>query len=444
MQKSSAFSANVFDELFTQLLSVSLVSRLFRKWGPGKRRDFKLKPHQLLMGMVFHVMSGAGTLAEHVNQLTGIDISDSALSQRRGKLCWEIFEAILRAALKPRAQAKEHPGAFYEGLRLCGVDGSQFSVANTPQVKQGMKKAKSRRQRAAFAKIGVGVIVELGIHNPIAAAIGNQGESEMVLAQKILLHLPEKSLLIADRYYGVAKVIGLLKELHPKGNREFLLRVRSNLKSRVLEIYRDGSALVEIESEGQKLVVRELQARVRVGEGKWSTVRLWTSLLDFKKHPADVLVALYSRRWEQEGFYRELKVDMRSADLIQSHTPETAAQEVAALLIAYAVLVEQRLKVATMGEVEVVRISFLKVMETVSGLWRFLEAAEDMLTEKQVGKLVGRVLKQIADYALSKRRKRSCPRGLRQPVSSWPRITKNTCNHGGPEYQTLEIEAQLP
>ena len=444
MQRSSALSANVFDELFSQLLSVSLVSRLFRKWGPGKRREFKLNPHQLLMGMVFHVMSGAGTLAEHVNQLTGIGISNSALSQRRGNLCWEIFEAILSSALKPRAQAKEHPSAFYAGLRLCGVDGSQFSVANTPQVKRQMKKARSRRQRAAFAKVSVGVLVELGIHNPIAAAIGSQGESEMALAQRILPHLPEKSLLIGDRYYGVAKVIGLLKELHPKGNREFLLRVRSNLKSRVLEVYRDGSALVEIESEGQKLVVRELQARVRVGEGKWSTVRLWTSLLDFRKHPADVLVALYSRRWEQEGFYRELKVDMRSADLIQSHTPETAAQEVAALLIAYAVLVEQRLKVATMGEVEVVRISFLKVMETVSGLWRFLEAAEDMLTEKQVGKLVGRVLKQIADYALGKRRKRSCPRGLRQPVSSWPRITKNTYNHGGPEYQTLAIEAQLP
>ena len=135
---------------------------------------------------------------------------------------------------------------------------------------------------------------------------------------------------------------------------------------------------------------------------------------------------------------------MRSADMIQSHTPETAAQEIAALLIAYAILVEQRLKVASLGEVEVVRISFLKVMETVSGLWRFLEAAEDMLTRKQVGKLVAKVLQQIADYALGKRRKRSCPRGLRQPVSSWPRITKNTYSHGGPEYQTLAITPQLP
>ena len=444
MQNAPALGANLFGELFAQLLSVSFVSRLFKKLGPGKRRAFTLKPYQLLMGMVFHAMSGAGTLAEHVGQLTGIFISDSALSQRRTRLCWEIFETILKVVLKPRAQEQEHPSAFYEGLRLCGVDGSQFSVANTPQVKKEMKKAKSRRHRAAFAKVGVAVLVELGIHNPIAAAVGCKEESEMVLAEKVLIHLPEKSLSIGDRYYGVGKVIALIKRLHPTGAREFLLRVRSNLKGRVLEVYRDGSALVEIQSEGQKMLVREIQARVRVGQGKWSTVRLWTSLLDSKKHPASVLVALYARRWEQEGFYRELKVDMRSADLIRSHTPETAAQEIAALLIAYAMLVEQRLKVATMGEVEVVRISFLKVMETVSGLWRFLELTEDVLTSKQVGKVVEKALQQLAARALGKRRKRSCQRALRQPVSSWPRLTKNTCKNGGPEYQTLPIKAELP
>lgn len=73
-------------------------------------------------------------------------------------------------------------------------------MANTPQVKAQMKQAKSRRQRAAFAKVGVAVMVELGIHNPIAAAMGSKAESEMVLAQKILPHLPPKSLLIGDRY----------------------------------------------------------------------------------------------------------------------------------------------------------------------------------------------------------------------------------------------------
>ncbi|MBI3871193.1 MAG: hypothetical protein HY299_21900 [Verrucomicrobia bacterium] len=60
--------------------------------------------HQLVMGMVFHAMNGAGTLAEHVSQITGIAISNSALSQRRGNLDWEIFESILGVALKLRAK----------------------------------------------------------------------------------------------------------------------------------------------------------------------------------------------------------------------------------------------------------------------------------------------------------------------------------------------------
>ena len=40
------------------------------------------------------------------------------------------------------------------------------------------------------------------------------------------------------------------------------------------------------------------------------------------------MLKVYGKRWEQEGFYQELKVDLRSAELVQSHTPETAAQEI--------------------------------------------------------------------------------------------------------------------
>ena len=83
---------------------------------------------------------------------------------------------------------------------MCGVDGSLFSVTNTPQNKKQMRKARSRRGRAAFPKVGVAVMVELGLHNPLAAALGAQGESEMVLAQQVLSAQPEKSLLINDRY----------------------------------------------------------------------------------------------------------------------------------------------------------------------------------------------------------------------------------------------------
>jgi hypothetical protein len=350
-----------------------------------------------------------------------------------------LFEQLMGAALKPKGDPVRHPEAFYQGLRLCGVDGSLFSVTNTPQVKKQMKKARSRRGRAAFPKVGVAVLVELGLHNPLAAALGAQGESEMVLAKQVLSVQPEKSLVINDRYYGVPE---LLVSLPAQGERHFLVRVRRKLKRRLLEVYPDGSALVEIRSGQARRLVREIVGRVqRGGRGAATTVRLWTSLLDWRQYPAGELLALYARRWEQEVFYKELKVDLRSTPLLQSHTPLTAMQEIAALILAYAVLVDYRVEAASVGEVGVLRISFMKTLQVVQGLWQFLEVSADLLTPAQVRLVVRRSLRRIADRAISQRRRRSCPRALRQPVSSWPRLRKNTYRKGTVQYSVGAIYA---
>jgi hypothetical protein len=295
-----------------------------------------------------------------------------------------------------------------------------------------MKKARSRRGRAAFPKVGVAVLVELGLHNPLAAALGAQGESEMVLAKQVLSAQPEQSLVINDRYYGAP---ALLVSLPAQEERHFLVRVKSNLQRRLLEVYADGSALVEINSGQARRLVREVLGRVqRGGRGPFTTVRLWTSLLDWRRYPAQELLALYGRRWEQEVFYKELKVDMRSTPCLQSHTPLTAMQEIAALILAYAVLVDYRVEAAALGEVGVLRISFLKTLQTVQGLWEFLEVSADLLGPVKVRLLVRRALRRVAEMAIPKRRCRSCPRALRQPVSSWPRLRKNHYRRGALDY----------
>ncbi len=61
---------------------------------------------------------------------------------------------------------------------MLALDGTQFSLTNTPQIKRTRPKAKSRRGRAAFAKITTDVLLEVGLYNPLAAAIGRHGESE--------------------------------------------------------------------------------------------------------------------------------------------------------------------------------------------------------------------------------------------------------------------------
>ena len=150
-------------------------------------------------------------------------------------------------------------------------------------------------------------------------------------------------------------------------------------------------------------------ARRRPG-GKWVEVRFWTSLLEWKQYPPAELLGLYARRWEQEIMYKELKVDMRQAELVRSHTVETAAQEIAALVLAYTILAQQRLDTNKTADGDVLRISFGKVIALVRPLWIVLAAGEGILSIKQKAAMTRRVLQLIVEMALPPRRKRSCPR----------------------------------
>ena len=295
MRNKTIVPVATFKALFTELIPCTLLYTLLRRCGVRRRCPPLISARELIQGLIFHVVAEAGTLAQHVKQITGKTITDGALAQRRARLPIAVFEQMMDATLQPKGEPTRHPEAFYQGLRLCGVDGSLFSVTNTPQNKQQMCKARSRRGRAAFPKVGVAVMVELGLHNPLAAALGAKGEAEIVLAKRVLAAQPEKSLLINDRYYGVPE---LLVGLPAEGKRHFLVRVKKNLTRRLLEVYPDGSALVEIRSVKLTRLVREILGRVqRGGRGPTTQVRLWTSLLDWRRYPAAEFALRHQGQW---------------------------------------------------------------------------------------------------------------------------------------------------
>jgi hypothetical protein len=77
------------------------------------------------------------------------------------------------------------------------------------------------------------------------------------------------------------------------------------------------------------------------------------------------------------------------------------------------------------------------VFHVVAGagtLAQHLQVTSDLLTADEIRLVVRRTLGEIADLAIPKRRPRSCPRALRQPVSSWPRLRRNTYRRGPVEY----------
>ena len=130
-----------------------------------------------------------------------------------------------------------------------------------------------------------------------------------------------------------------------------------------------------------------------------------------------------------------LLAKVRGTDL----APLTAAQEIAAWILAHAVLMDTRIKAAQVGGIEVLRISFIKTLNWVQGLWQFLELGADLVEPKKLDTLVKRVIKEISQSVTPKRRQRSSPRALRQPVVSWPRLTENSYQLGPTEYKMITV-----
>jgi hypothetical protein len=422
--------------------------RLVGGWEPlmpvRRGRKPRVPVRHLVPALAFHLLQGAGTLGEHSAALFDDALADSSWADRRARLPWTIFAELMRRVLRPKATSRQRE-AFWRGWRLVALDGTQFSLINTPQILTRVVKAQTRRGRAAFAKITAAVLLEVGLHNPLAAAIGRDGESEWALAQRLLAQLPKRALLLGDRLYGVAAFVAQARIACTREDSHFLLRASRSTKPRVLTRLADGTRLIRIahrarQQPGQILEwfdVREIRVRVGRPGHRPHELRLWTSLLDPRTAPALELAQLYAQRWEHELYFRELKRQVRKTALLQSHTIETAAQEIAALVLVSALLAAERQRAAG-GQLPVLRVSFAKILELcIKPLWLWVDLGHGVLTEQQLTTILRRGYRRMRRYVTPPRRARSCLRAVRQPLKAWPRLVKTQSLAGAVQLQLV-------
>jgi hypothetical protein len=220
------------------------------------------------------------------------------------------------------------------------------------------------------------VLLELGLHNPVAAAIGRDGESEWALALQTLADLPAQALLLADRLYGCAAFAAQAQTACRRVGSHFLFRARMLIKPEILRRLRDGSRLIRVPVRHPEhpsrivdwLEIREIRLRVGRPGHRAQVLRLWTSVLDPRTAPALELAQLYARRWEHELYFREVKRQLRKTAVLQSHTVETGAQEIAAVVLASAVLAVERAS-AGADLVPARQISFSKLLLVTQAMW---------------------------------------------------------------------------
>lgn len=425
--------------------------------GRGKQGQAKVGYATFVWSLVVHALSDTGSLGHHLRTMSGVDVSDAAAHERREGLSWEWFEALFAGVLRPLAKPKEHPESFYAGMRLLGIDGTQWSLRNSKANSQGPRRRAltgRHRSEAAFLKWGCAVLLELGTHQPLAAAcdplLCEREEGELTIARRLLPSIPTQhdTLLLADRYYGRGAFI---EEVRRSAERcQVLVRVPSGPKTQVLKSLDDGSALIEVrvchaKSQRLKATLRLREVRGQVwrqgakdAKSACTEVRLWTTLVDDKKHPAQELLALYAQRWEQELFFRELKRHTGREQLLRSGTLQGIQAEYGAMIMAASLLAEQRLQAAQQVGLPPVRLSLTKISRALETLLPVLQVSAGVLQEHQVQQIITRFLAHTAREArIPPRRSRSCQRGLRKPLCAWPRIDTRSDTEGAWAYRLI-------
>lgn len=432
-----------FIQVMQQMIPVRAMRQLCTRYAPRARGGLKLGAAELVQSLIFHQLAGAGTLATHGTQLHGVAMSEAAYARRRGRLPTELFEALMDVALSPLAEPKTHPDCFFEGYRLVGIDGTQWSVGNTAAIVSALPKAASRRFKAAFAKLRLVTLVELGTHAPLAARAAPVAETEQDLARELWSRVPDRSLVVADRLFGNGLTLQQACAAWAGRDIHALFRVAENLKPTVLERLEDGSAIIEAHScaEGAEPVrLREIRARGRGINGKPFKLRVWTTLLDPKRFAAESLARHYAERWEHELYFRELKLDVRHNPLLAGQTVETALQELTALVLASALIARLRVEAAGSAKVAPTRVSFYKLMHATEHLWATERLLGDTLTRAQRERMLAKYFEEVRRYALlPERRARSCPRVVRQPVTRWPRKTTQRSYTGDVTLQITRV-----
>jgi hypothetical protein len=152
-------------------------------------------------------------------------------------------------------------------------------------------------------------------------------------------------------------------------------------------------------------------------------------LIDPATAPAQELAELYARRWEHELYSREIKRELRHTAMLHSHTVETGAQEIAAIVLASAVLAHERVTAAG-DEVAPLRISFANLLLGTQSMYLTVAVSDGVITDDQLQTLMTRSYAALRTYVTPARRTRSCPRKGRQPIKGWPRLLRNESIEG--------------
>lgn len=338
-------------------------------------RACTLCPAAIIQWFLVQVLH-ANTSIEQVAILAGCAFSGMAFCLARKHLPLEVFDAVLAGMASVAVPVTEAEGRW-RGHRTLLVDGSAFSMPDTPELQRAFGQPGGQAQGCGFpvAKILALFHAHTGLLLKVTAAPLRSHEMSGVAA--IHPDLKEGDVLVGDRGFCSYAHLALLlaagvhavfrihqRKAHAFGGKAGPRPLRSHSDLDKVVAWEKPKARPAWMSEAdfaalpETIEVRELQYTVSHRGHRTRLVTLATTLRDAASYPADELAELYGARWQVEVDLRNLKIAMKM-DILKCKTQDGVLKELHVYAMAYNLVCLTLLESATRRGVPPMRVSFV-------------------------------------------------------------------------------------
>jgi Transposase DDE domain len=302
------------------------------------------------------------------------------------------------------------------GPAIYAVDGTTIRLAHSTKNIRAYPQYKNQHGKAHYPLMHVAVAtnIETGValRPEVGAFNGEEAISEVVLSERLLARLPEKSVVLGDRLYGTCRFAA---EVRNAGHSP-IVRMRDDIAKKFIGSTPGSAGEITVDwSSDRSRSGRSYQVSGRV---VWHTVRrkgfrpqffiLFTTLTDISR---EKVVEIYLRRWNVELDLRDLKATLEM-EMLYSKNPCIAEKEIVIGLVAYNLVRHFMLGIAKLLKVPPREVSFKHSLVLINTL---AESFESITTNSEFDELLRRAFHSINRLKLPKRKREPEPRKV------WPR-----------------------
>ncbi len=352
-------------------------------------RERRLDPWTTLHLFILQVCH-QNTAMTHLPHLSGERFSAAAYCRARQRLPLKVIRRIVDSFSHGITQSEAVP--TWHGHRVALVDGSGFSMPDTPELQAHFGQPGGQRPGCGFpvahilalfdAETGFlhdVVIAPLRTHDMAHAAKLHPklASGDIIVGDRAFCSYAHLALLSQDNLHGVLRVHHRqIVDFHPhrpcsrdisgKGLPHSRWVKRLGKRDQLVKWFKPKSPPKWMTREAfdhlpEELLVREIRCPIHDRTSRVHEVTLVTTLLDPERYPAAEIAWLYRLRWQVEVDLRDLKCTL-GMDVLKGKKVETVLKEALMFTLVYNLVRLVAIKAARRQRVRPDRISFIDAL----------------------------------------------------------------------------------